>query len=664
MEIPLLSDIVIILGLAIPVIFFFRRFRLPALLGFLLTGIVAGPNGLELIQHIHEVEVLAEIGVILLLFVIGIEFSLRQISAMKQYVLLGGALQVGLTVGAVFLGATVVGFSWNEALFLGFLMSLSSTAIVLTLLQEKGAINSIYGKISLAVLIFQDIIVVPMMLFTPLLAGAAENVGYQLLMMLAKAVLVVALVILSARYLVPRLLQEIARTQSRELFLLSVIVICFAVAWGTSSMGLSLGLGAFMAGLVISESEYRTQATALMLPLREIFTSFFFVSIGMLLDLSFFIEHLGMIVLLTSAIILVKGIIASLSAAALRVTLRPVLMTGLSLFQIGEFAFILSTAGLTYNLLSVGAYQYFLAVSILSMAATPFVMGSAGKFVDWLLRTPLSQRLRLFDELTEHPEQEPLEENLRDHVIIIGYGITGRNVARAAFNARIPYVVVDLDPLRVDQARHDGHPAIYGDAAMDFVLQHLHIYTARVAIIAVSDADVAQFIVTQIRNICQTVYLIVRTRMVKDVEDFFRLGANEVVPEEFETSVEVFTRLLNRYFVPQDEIEHFVREIRSDSYEVFRPQQQRHSQDLAALLSIPEMNVTCLRVQHDQNEVVGHTLTDSNVRSRFGINIIGILRNDEFISNISPQTEIRQNDILYLIGPPEAIAEFNSVIQY
>lgn len=664
MEIPLLSDIVIILGLAIPVIFFFRRFRLPALLGFLLTGVIAGPNGLELIQNIHEVEVLAEIGVILLLFVIGIEFSLRQISAMKQYVLVGGALQVGLTIGAVFLGATALGFETNRAIFLGFLMALSSTAIVLTLLQEKGTINSTFGKISLAVLIFQDIIVVPMMLFTPLLAGEADNVGQQLLMMLLKAVLVVALVILSARYLVPRLLQEIARTQSRELFLLSVIVICFAVAWGTSSMGLSLGLGAFMAGLVISESEYRTQATALMLPLREIFTSFFFVSIGMLLDLSFFIEQLGLIVLLTGGIILVKAIIASLAAAALRVPLRPVLMTGLTLFQIGEFAFILSTVGMTYGLLSTGVYQYFLAVSILSMAATPFVMGAAGGVVDWLLRTPLSQRLRLFDELTEHPEQEPLEDNLRDHVIIIGYGITGRNVARAAYNARIPYIVVELDPLRVEQARQDGHPAVYGDATMDFVLQHLHIYSARVAIIAVGDAEVAHFVVSQIRNICQTVYLIVRTRMVRDVEAFFRLGANEVVPEEFETSVEVFTRLLNRYFVPQDEIEQFVREIRSDSYEVFRPQPYRASQDLAALLSIPEMNVTCLRVQHADNEVVGQTLAASNIRSRYGINLIGILRDDDFISNISPHTEIRQNDVLYLIGPPEAISEFNEVIQY
>lgn len=663
MEIPLLSDIVIILGLSIPVIFLFRKFRLPALLGFLLTGVIIGPNSLELVHNVHEVEVLAEIGVILLLFIIGMEFSLKTIASMQRIVIGGGLLQVGLTIGATMLAASGAGFSWNEALFLGFLVSLSSTAIVLTLLQEKGSINEPYGKISLAVLIFQDVIVVPMMLFAPLMAGQSEDVGGELLSLLFKAVAAVALVIVSARYLVPRLLLEIARTQSRELFLLSVIVICFAVAWGTSAIGLSLALGAFMAGLVISESEYSTQATALMLPFREIFTSFFFVSIGMLLDLRFFAGHLVLIMALAVGLMFVKGLVAALAAAVLRFPLRTVLMTGFTLFQIGEFAFILSATGLNLGLLDEETYQYFLAVSILSMAVTPFVMAGAGTWVDGVLRSPLPARLQRFNELTEHPDQEPNEEDLRDHVLIIGYGVTGRNVAGAARHARIPYVVLDLNPERVAQARADGHPATFGDAASDFVLQHLHVYSARVAVVAVSESATARLIVSQIRNICQTVYLIVRTRAVREVEAFYHLGANEVIPEEFETSVEVFTRLLHRYFVPQDEVEGFVRQIRAGAYEMLRPPVSG-GQVAATRLNIPDINVTCLRVQHADNEVVGKSLAESAIRSRYNINLIGILRGPEFITDIQPQTTIEQEDVLYIVGEPDAVSAFNEIIKY
>jgi CPA2 family monovalent cation:H+ antiporter-2 len=664
MEIPLLPDIVVILCLSVLVVFIFQKFRLPPILGFLITGIIAGPNGLKLIHGVHEVEILAEIGVILLLFIIGMEFSLKTMVSIQRIVLIGGFSQVGLTIGVTFLGAYALGYPWNESLFLGFLFSLSSTAIVLTLLNEQGAISSPHGRIALAVLIFQDIIVVPMMLFAPLIAGSAENPLMELVWLVIKAIIAIIVVIVSARYLVPRLLDAVARSRSRELFILTVVGICFAVAWGSSSIGLSLALGAFMAGLIISESEYSYQATGLVLPFREIFVSFFFVSIGMLLDLGFFITHLPMIFVLTLAVMIVKALIAGGAALLLGYPPRTALMTGFALFQIGEFAFILSASGIEFGLLETNVYQYFLAISILTMAATPFVMKYAAKMVDWLFRQPIPERLRLFKQLSERVAEEPDEESLRDHVIVIGYGVTGRNVAEAARTARIPYVVLELDPVRVQQARADGHPASYGDAANDFVLLHLHVYSARVAVIAISDVNAAKIIITQIRAICQTVYLIVRTRMVDDIEELRRLGANEVIPEEFETSIEVFTRLLNRYFVPQDEVQDFVRKIRADAYEKLWPDGIPFTEEVSNLLSIPEVNVTCLKVQHGENEVVGQPLAKSNIRARFGVNLLAILRDGQFIADVGPDTVVRQDDILYLIGEPEAIAKFNKWLKY
>ena len=396
MHIPILPDIVIILGLSVVILFVMRKLNLPAILGFLITGVICGPGGLSLVHNVHEVELLAEIGVILLLFIIGMEFSLKTLGSMQRIIFIGGLAQVGLTIGLTILVAYSGGFAWNQAVFLGFLISLSSTAIVLSVLQDTGMTGSPQGRIALAVLIFQDIIVVPMMLFTPLLTGEVENVGREVGLLILKAGILIAVVIFSANRIVPRLLREIARTQSRELFLLSILVICFAIAWGTSSIGLSLALGAFMAGLVISESEYSYQATGLMLPFREIFTSFFFVSIGMLLNFQFFITNILIILALALVVMIGKALIAAGAALILRYPFRTALLTGLSLFQIGEFAFILSATGLEYELIDPTTYQYFLAVSILSMAVTPSIMVNDEKWADWLFRRTIPARLQRF----------------------------------------------------------------------------------------------------------------------------------------------------------------------------------------------------------------------------------------------------------------------------
>lgn len=655
MDISLLQDIVVLLGLSVAVVFAFQRLRIPPILGFLLTGIIGGPSGLKLIEASHEVEMLSEIGVILLLFIIGMEFSLKSLAAIKNTVLIGGAIQVGGAILAAWLGAWLLGFSTPQAIFLGFLFSLSSTAIVLKALTERGEVNTPQGKVALAILIFQDIIVVPMMLVSPFLAGKSEGGLLDLLWLFGKAALVVSAVLWGASFLVPRMLYEIAKTRSRELFILFVIVICFAVAWITSSIGLSLALGAFLAGLIISESEYSHQATGVIIPFREIFASIFFVSIGMLADLSFLWQHLTTILGLTAAVIAIKMAVAGLAAYLLGYPIRTVILSGFLLFQVGEFAFILSETGIHLGLISEEIYQYFLAISLLTMAATPFLIGLSHRLTDPLKKLP---------SLAYSPAKgsEDMVSALKDHLIIIGYGVGGKNVARAAKLAGIPYIILELNAVAVREARAEGEPIYFGDAAIHSVLEHVRVSSARVAVIAISDPKATNSIVLNIRSICHTVHIIARTKYLAEADESLRLGANEVVPEEFESSVEMFTRVLHRYLVPEDEIESYVNDIRSDSYQMLRPSGWKLDH-MPLQVSIPQLNVSCVKVQQQKNQVVGKTLQDADIRAQFGVNLLAIQRGEEMITNISPETRILTGDLLFLSGPPESISHFHEKVK-
>ena len=346
MESTLLQDVLILLGFSVMIVFLLQKLKLPSILGFLITGIIIEPYGLSLVTAVHQVEIFAEIGVILLLFVIGLELSIKQLILIKKTVFIGGLLQVTLTVGIAALAANVFGATWNKAVFIGFLVSLSSTAIVLKILQDKNEISAAHGRNALGILIFQDIIVVPMMLVTPIMAGNSDDITGSIVGLLVKSLIVVAITYILARYIVPKLMYLIAKTRSKELFLLTTITICFAVAFLTSMAGLSLALGAFLAGLIISESEYSHQATSIILPFRELFTSFFFISVGMLLNISFFIENVSMVLLLVAGVMVLKTLATAIAVAVLKYPIKAVLLTALALSQVGEFAFILATIGM------------------------------------------------------------------------------------------------------------------------------------------------------------------------------------------------------------------------------------------------------------------------------------------------------------------------------
>jgi CPA2 family monovalent cation:H+ antiporter-2 len=371
-EFHLLYDIVVIFAIAVVVLYLCHRLKIPSIVGFLFTGILAGPYGIALVKSVEQVESIAEIGVIFLLFSIGLEFSFKSLISIKKTILLGGSIQVGFTILFTFIIARLMNMPANQAIFLGFLVSLSSTAIVLKQLGERLEMDTPNGKTALGILIYQDIIVVAMMLFTPWLAADSVALDSLWWVLLKALVLMVAVIILSL-YVLPPLLYQITRTQSRELFMLSIIVICFSIAGLTYSAGLSLALGAFLAGLIIAESEYSHQALANVIPFMDTFTSLFFVSIGMLLSVQSVWSHMGTLIIFTLAILSVKGLVAGLAAVILAYPLRIAIIVGFTLCQVGEFSFILAQTGISHGLLSPELYQGFLAASIMTMMLTPLL---------------------------------------------------------------------------------------------------------------------------------------------------------------------------------------------------------------------------------------------------------------------------------------------------
>ena len=633
---------------------------MPSIIGFLITGVLIGPYGFSLVNAVEEVEILSEIGVILLVFVIGMELSIKQLISIKKTVFIGGSFQVGVTVLVAAFVYYYIGNSWIEAVFVGFLFSLSSTAIVLKTLQDRQEISSAHARNALAILIFQDIIVVPMMLITPLMAGESSNIWLSISSLVIKTLIVLIITFVSARYIVPKLMHAVAKTNSKELFLLVTITLCFAVAFLTSEAGLSLALGAFIAGLIVSESEYSHQATSIILPFRELFTSFFFVSVGMLLDLSFFIKHIWVILLLVFVVFIVKSIIASLAVAILKYPPRTIILTGLSLFQVGEFAFILSKVGIDNQLLDVATNQYFLSISIVSMLLTPFVIIFSDSIANKLVG--VSEKLGIQSNLLDlNNNQITINDDLENHLIIIGYGVNGSNLAKAATTSNIPFIVIEFDAEIVKRERAKGLPIIFGDATHDHILEAVQIHKARASVVAISDNQATKKVVKNVRNHSDSLYLVVRTRFVKEISELFALGADEVIPEEFETSVQIFTHVLHNFLVPEDDIDQIVEKVRADNYQLFKGELKKPT--VFKPNNLADFNITCVSMSADSNQFLGKPLKELNLRIEFGINILGIKRKEMLMQNIQPDDVLLQGDRVYIQGKQSNIEQFHKLVK-
>ncbi|MCX5858903.1 MAG: cation:proton antiporter [Proteobacteria bacterium] len=663
MPTTLLTNIVIILILAIVVLYLSNRFRIPVIVGLLLTGVLVGPHGLRLIYSVQQVELLAEIGVVLLLFTIGLEFSLRNLLKIRNTILMGGTLQMLFTTLVVFGISRLSGLPRGESVFIGFLISLSSTAIVLKFLQERSEVDTPHGRTMLAILIFQDIMVVPLILITPLLGGTALKFNHSFFLLLAQGLGLVGLVIVAAEWVVPWLFFQIARTRSRELFLLSVITLCLAVAWLTAQIGLSLALGAFLAGLIISESEFNHEALSNIIPFRDVFTSIFFISIGMLLDLGVLFQDPILIVPATIGVICLKSILVGLTVIFLGFPLRTAVLVGLSLSQVGEFSFVLSKIGVDSGLLPGNTYQLFLSVSVLSMAATPFLLNFASKGSTLALRLPFPSRIKLGWKFSQADLLSPRHPALGSHLIIAGFGVNGRNVSRAAKTAGIPYMIIEMNPETVRNKQAEGEPIFFGDAAHEAVLDYAGVKTAKVMVIAISDAIATRRITALAHKLNPRLYIIVRTRFVREMKPLLELGANEVIPEEFETSVEIFSRVLSKYLIPRNEIEKLITEVRSDGYEMFRSLAVKTTETVNLGFHLDNLEISAIRVSN-QSSVIGKSLAETGFRENYRVTVLAIRRGSNLQANPESGTVIQAHDLVIVMGLPEDIFRMASVFHH
>ncbi|HEX4628112.1 MAG TPA: cation:proton antiporter [Gemmatimonadales bacterium] len=645
----ILKDLAIIFAVSLLVVLTFHRIKLPALPGFIVAGVVLGPNALGLVADAHQVESLAEVGVILLLFTIGIEFSLSRLREMGRQVAAAGGAQVGLTVALAAAVAVAAGLRWEVALLVGFLVALSSTAIVLKGLADQGEIDAPHGRLATGVLVFQDLCVVPMMLVLPFLAGRSSGGAVGLLIALGKAVLVVIGVLILARSVVPRALALILQTRSRELFLIAVILIGTLTALGTAAAGASLALGAFLAGLVISESDYGHQAMAELLPFRDVFISLFFVTVGMLVHAGFLRDHPVLALGGVAVIMGGKALLAAVGPALMGYSGRVALLAGLAVSQIGEFSFVLAREGRGAGLLAEGLYQTFLAVAVLTLLVTPFLLQGGPAIVDGLERVvPLDRLLPGLRRQVIAAADQPLT----DHVIIAGYGLNGRNLAAALRSIQAPYLIVELNAQTVQQARARGEPAFYGDATREEILRGLGVERARMLVVAISDPTATRRMVRVARNLNPRVHIIARTRYVAEIPELTRLGADSVIPEEFETSIEIFARVLAHYHVPRAEIDELVNQIRASQYAALRGGDGRLT--LGTVAGIPQMAVERLRLPPG-SPLAGQTLAATGLRKRTGALVLSVTRGMEDIPTPGAQLRLAVGDVLVVVGQPQQL---------
>ncbi len=658
MELGFLKTLVIIFGVSASVIFLLHKLRVPSIVGFLIAGVLLGPHGFGLIRDIREVELLAEIGIILLLFTVGLEISLKNLKRIRSAVLGGGLSQVLLTL----LATTAIAYPflqrWNTSLFAGFLVALSSTAIVMKMLFDRGEIDSPHGRLSIGILIFQDLCVVPLMLLIPILSGARGS-SLELLWTLLKSATIIFVVIFGARWLVPNILHQIVHTRSRELFVITIILLCLGTALFTSWFGLSLALGAFLAGLIISESEYAYQAISDILPFKDSFNGLFFVSIGMLMNLSFLRQNMLLILIGVAIILLLKIFTASFSVHLIGHPLRISLQAGIHLAQIGEFSFVLAMAGKSPGLISESHYQLFLSASVITMILTPFLLQASPSISAWMSSKKLLDRL---DRMRKRSEKEIFLPGREDHVIIIGFGLNGKNLAEVLRETSIPYVVLDLNSETVRKTRKRGEPIFYGDGTRPEILHKLGLSTARMLVVVISDPASTRRIVRLARKENPRIYIIVRTRYIAEVEDLLQLGANEVIPEEFETSIEIFAKVLHRYQVPRNLLFDQIERIRSGSYEALRRVE-------LPIKSLPEKCEIITDIETEtyligeQTPAAGHSIRDLKIRSRTGATVIAVRRDGEILPSPDPDFIFKTGDIVYLIGEREKVLKAIELIE-
>jgi CPA2 family monovalent cation:H+ antiporter-2 len=648
MELIILKDIVIIFALSTLVNLIFTRIKVPTVVGYLLTGIIAGPHLLSLVNERHEIEVMAEIGVVLLLFTIGMEFSLKHLLRIRRIVFFGGFIQVFLTAGAFYIATYFYNMSWQGGIFISFLAALSSSALVLKILQERSELTSNYGRTILGILIFQDLLLVPLLLFSNLLGDNTVNIPNELLILSVKVIIIIGLVYVGNKWLLPKLLHLIALARSQELFMMSIFLICFGIALLTSKLGMSLAFGAFLAGLMLSESEYSHNAFGNFLPFKDTFTSFFFVSIGMLLDLSFVIDNYQLVIISVLLVLILKTIIAGGTGFILGHTFQGTVLVGLALSQVGEFSFILAKIGFDYSILSDFYYQLFLAVAVITMALTPFLINLSSSLAKILLKLPLPEFLinGLF------PLKEIEIPEFKNHLVIIGKDASALKLSVMAKYNNLRHVSIIFDPSIAKEKMENGDLVVYGDAVNEPILQKAHVDTADIVVISVGSIIPAMSIIEKIRHINKNVYILVRAPHIQNIEQLYKFGADQVLPEKLEIAIDLLNRILVKRLVPQKEVNRILTHIRNINLGVFSEKDIVNQPSI--LDEFSNINISAIKVEGNSH-ADGKSLIDIDLRKKTGVTLLAIKRGSDIIEHPVPKTIFQNNDIAYVLGNPEQI---------
>ena len=644
----LLAQLVLAYGAGALVVLVMLRLRVPTVVGFLLAGVLLGPHGLGLVRDLDVVHALADIGVVILLFTVGVEVSLAQLARMGKSVLYAGLLQMAFAIGGLAIPLGLLGLPWPQALVLGFLVAPTGTTLLMRVLGERGELDAPQGRVSVGACVVQDLLVIPIMVLLPLLAGGGGGpleAGWTLL----RAILVLGGSVALARIVVPRIFEIVANTRSRELFALAVIFVCLGTAYGVTLAGLSLALGAFLGGLVASESPYSQHVLGEIAPIRDGLSGLFFIGVGMLLDVSWVADHPLLVVGIVAGVIVFKVVTTALAVVLAGLGVRVAVLAGIALAQVSEFSFVVGNEARRLGILAPEHVQPFLATVVLSMLASPFVYRPAHRLadrIDCLVRRRRGGR----------PETDvPVSAGVQQHVVLVGYGLTGRNVGRALTDHGVPFVAIEMNPETVRAERAKGVRVLYGDAGHPEVLLSTGIERARLLVVAINDAAGSLRVVRAARELRPDLHLVVRARYLREVAALREAGAQEVVPDEVETSVEIFARVLKAYDLPADAIERSVRAVREDTFAAVRGVGAREGFDAGRARLLAHVDLE-FHVVGPGAPAAGRTIGDLEVRHKYGVTVVAVRRAGEVVSEPGAATRLEAADVVVVMGTPEHLS--------
>jgi CPA2 family monovalent cation:H+ antiporter-2 len=651
----LLLDLVLAYGVAVVAVLVLHRARVPTVVGFLAAGVVLGPHGLGLVRDPEAVGSLADIGVVILLFTIGVEMSVSRLLRMGAGLLVAGSVQMVLTGAGAALPVALWDGSATRAVVVGCLVAASSTTLLLRVLGERGELDAPQGRLGIAVSLFQDLCIVPILLLLPLLGGNGGSGAGDAALAVGRSALVIAATVVGSRLLVPRVLEAVVDARSRELFALTVIFLCVGTAYLAGLAGVSLALGAFLGGLVVSESPYSQQALGQLLPLRDGLAGLFFVGVGMLLDVGG-VAAAPLVVLGAVAGILVLKVGATAVAVAFAgYGPRVAVLTGFALAPVSEFSFVVSRQAGARGLIDAATEQMFLAAAVLTMAAAPFLYRAAPAFAEAADRLARGRPPRRLAGAGPAVATE-------DHVIVVGYGLAGRNVAAALRANGIAFTAIEMNPETVRRERAAGTPILYGDAGHDEVLDRAGLSRARAVVVVISDAAGTRRVVEAAKRLRPDVRLVVRTRYVAEVGELKALGADEVVPEELETSVEIFARVLHGYRLPREAIERSVRSARAEAFGAVRPGAPLEQSGIRVAREMAHVDLET-RVVEDGSPAAGRSIGALRIRKEHGVTVAGLRRAGQVMPDPDADTRLEPGDVVVVLGTPERLAAAASLFR-